>query len=333
MREVSFIKQNKANWLEFENYLYHGKHVAPKRLEELFTQLNNDLAYTQSYYPKSKINTYLNALTSQAYLKLIKPRSAYGSVIHFWKVEVPRVAYVHRRYIYLAFCIFSFLVFIGVLSSLYDETFVRSVLGDKYVDSTMVNIERQDPAAVYTNATAMGDIGSFLGITINNIRVGFLMYITGITLGIGTLKVMLSNCIMLGSFLTMFYKANVLWESMRAIWIHGAMEIFGMVIEAAAGLLLGLGWLFPGSLSRKAAFILKGKESLMLMLSTLPFTIAAGLLEGFVTQLYNEMPVWLALVIILGTLSVIGYYYLIYPIRMYGNQVKTFDEMLLQYEE
>ncbi|MGB1038093.1 MAG: stage II sporulation protein M [Bacteroidia bacterium] len=333
MREVSFIKQNKDNWREFENYLYRGKHVSPSRLSELFTQLNNDLAFAQAYYPKSKVNVYLNSLTSNAYLKMVKPRTSYGSVLEFWRTDVPRVAYKHRKYIYFTFSLFVILMGIGVISSLYDDTFVRSVLGDHYVDSTMENIGNGDPAAVYTNATSMGDIGSFLGITINNIRVGFLMYICGFTMGIGTLKILFSNSIMLGSFLTMFHNANVLGESMTAIWIHGAMEIFGMVIEAAAGFLLGLGWLFPGSLSRKDAFIVTGKESLMLMLSTIPFTIAAGLLEGFVTQLYNDMPQWMALAIIFITLGVISYYYLYYPIKLYGKRGKTFDETFLKYED
>ena len=333
MREVSFIKQNKENWLEFENYLYHGRPLQPNRLTELFTQLNNDLSYAQTYYPKSKVNVYLNSLTAQAFLKITKPKTTYGSIIEFWKIDVPRVTYKHRKYIYLAFAVFLVTVLIGVLSSLYDESFIRSILGDEYVDLTANNIDKGDPAAIYTNATSMGDIGSFLGITINNVRVGFLMYIAGITLGIGTIKILFSNSVMLGSFLTMFYKAEVLAESMSAIWIHGAMEIFGMVIEAGAGLLLGLGWLFPGSLSRKQAFIVTGKESLMIMLSTIPFTIAAGLLEGFVTQLYNEMPLWMALIIIFGTLGIISFYYLVYPVLLHKKSIDTFDEMMLRYEE
>ncbi|MBR9861602.1 stage II sporulation protein M [bacterium] len=325
MREASFIKQNKENWLEFEKYLYHDHKVSAERLSELFVQLNNDLAYTQTFYPKSRVNDYLNALTSNAYLKVVKPKTAYGSVLDFWKHDVPKITYKYRKYIYFTFILFFLMFGIGMISSLYEDGFIRSILGDRYVNLTEENIAHGDPAAIYTNQTGLGDIGSFLGITINNIKVGLLMYIMGITLGIGTIKVLFSNCIMLGSFLTMFYKYDVLAESMRAIWIHGAMEIFGMVIEASAGLLLGIGWLFPGSLTRKQAFMSKGKESLMIVISTIPFTIAAGLMEGFVTQLYNDMPLWLALTIIFGTLAVISYYYLVYPIRYNNRQNLTFE--------
>mgnify|MGYP006076269163 CR=1 FL=1 len=333
LREVSFIKQNKANWLEFENYLYYGKKVQPDRLADLFVQLNNDLAYAQTYYPKSKVNVYLNALASNAYLKVVKPTTVYGSIIDFWTTDVAKITYKYRKLLWASFILFFVILSIGILSALYDESFIRSILGDDYVDSTLENIANGDPAAVYTNGTAYGDIGSFLGITINNIRVGLLLYISGITLGLGTLKILFSNGIMVGSFLTMFYKEGAFAESMSAIWIHGAMEIFGMVIEAAAGLLLGLGWLFPGTLSRKQAFLLTGKESLMIVMSTLPFTIAAGLLEGFITQYYNEMPFGGSLTIILSTLGIIGYYYLIYPIRKYHNTTLRLEDIMVNNEE
>jgi uncharacterized membrane protein SpoIIM required for sporulation len=201
------------------------------------------------------------------------------------------------------------------------------------VDGAQANIRAGDPAAVYTNESYLGNIGSFLGITINNIKVGLLMYVSGISLGLGTLKILFSNSIMLGAFVIMFQQAGVLGLSMSAVWIHGAMEIFAMVIEATAGFILGLSWLFPGSLSRKQAFVQKGKDSLILVLSTIPFTIAAGLLEGFVTQYYNEMSIWLSCTIIIITLSVISYYFLIYPLRKYRGTELNFDKLFLEYDQ
>lgn len=333
MREVSFIKQNKDNWLEFENYLYQGRDVDAHRLSELFDKVTNDLAYAQTYYPKSKVNVYLNALASNAYLKVIKPKTTYGSIISFWREDVPKITYKYRKVIYATFIVFLIMVGIGVLSSLYDESFVRSILGDSYVDKTIENIEKGDPAAVYTNQTVYGDIGSFLAITINNIRVGLLMYISGITMGLGTLKILFSNSIMIGSFITMFHQHDVLAESMTAVWIHGAMEIFSIVIEATAGFILGLGWLFPGALTRKQAFFLTGKESLMIVLSTIPFTIAAGLMEGFITQLYNELPLIISVGIISLTLGIISYYYLIYPVLKYRKTELRLSDIMVDYAD
>ena len=333
MREASFIKQNKDKWLEFENYLYYDLKVEPGKLADLYIQLNNDLAFTQTYYPKSKVNIYLNALASNAYLKIVKPKTAYGSIQKFWKYQVPFLVYKHRKYIYFAFTLFILVLGIGIISSLYDEAFIRAVLGDSYVDLTMQNITTGDPAAIYTNNTRLGDTGSFLGITINNIRVGLLMYISGITMGIGTLKILFSNGVMLGSFLTMFYEAGVFAKSMSAVWIHGSMEIFVMVVEAGMGFLLGLGWLFPGSFTRMQAFKRNGKESLMILLSTIPFTVFAGFLEGFVTQYYNDLHWSFSLTVILTTLGIISYYYLVYPIRLFGRSGLTINDLIGEDEE
>ena len=333
MREASFIKQNKDSWLEFEKYLYYNEKVSAERLSELFVQLNNDLAYAQTYYPKSKVNVYLNALASNAYLKVVKPKTAYGSIIRFWLEEAPLVAYKHRKWIYLTLGLFLVFLFMSILSSVYDESFIRAIMGDSYVDMTEENVKTGDPAAVYTNETFLGDAGSFIAITINNVRVGLLMYISGLLLGVGTFRILFINSIMIGSFMTMFYKFGVLGISMTAVWIHGSMEIFAMMIEAAAGLILGLGWLFPGSLTRKQAFVQTGKESLMLVLSTIPFTISAGLLEGFITQYYNEFPIWISVGIILLTLAIISYYYLVYPVRLYRRRDMKFDKSFLRYLE
>lgn len=333
MREAHFIKQNKEKWLEFEKFLYHEYHISADQLSDLFVQLNNDLAFSQTYYPKSKLNDYLNALASNAYMKITKPKTSYGSVVKFWKEDVPLIVYQRRNYIYFAFCIYIILMLIGVLSSLYDDSFIRSILGDHYVDQSQANINRGDPAAIYNNSTLLGDAGSAIAITINNVRVGFLMYISGITLGLGTFKILFSNSIMVGAFMSMFYKAGIFGKAMSAVYIHGAMELFGMVIEAAAGFLLGLGWLFPSNRTRLEAFIISGKHSVMIVLSTIPFTIAAGLLEGFVTQYYNEMPLVLTLIIILGTLSLISYYYLIYPYIVHKKKYhKTLEDYLDDHE-
>jgi len=54
-------------------------------------------------------------------------------------------------------------------------------------------------------------------------------------------------------------------------------------------------------------------------LSTVPFFIIAGFLEGFVTR-HTEMPDWLAIVIITGSLALIIFYYVMYPYQLHKNQ-------------
>ena len=311
MREVAFIKQNKEKWLEFELAIFGKAKKNPDELANLYIQMMNDLSYAQTYYPKSKTVIYLNYLASQIYQKIYKTkRTEKNRFIEFFKTEVPLLIYDYRRYLLYAFVLFFITVAIGVVSAIYDQNFVRLILGDYYVNMTLENIKKGDPMAVYGSGS---NWGSFVGITMNNLYVGARCYIYGIFFGIGTFYIFLQNCIMLGSFQYFFYEQNVFWKSVRGIWIHGSMEIFAIVIETAAGFILGASILFPKTFSRINSFKIGFKNSFKIFLSTFPFTISAGFLEGFITRYSIQMPNWLSSFIILFTLSVISFYYLIYP--------------------
>lgn len=311
MREVAFIKQNKEKWLEFEQAIFGKAKKNPDELASLYVQLINDLSFAQTYYPKSKTVVYLNHLASITYQKIYKTkREETNRIVRFFKTEVPLIVYQNRRYMLYAFALFFVFTFIGVLSAAKDDTFVRLIMGDDYVNMTLENIEKGNPVAVYKSGS---NWGSAIGITLNNLRVGATSFVLGIFGGVGTVYVLFKNMVMLGSFQYFFYERGVLWESVRGIWIHGCMEIFAIVVEAAAGLMFGAALLFPKTFSRIESLKNGFKNGLKVWFSTIPFTIAAGILEGFVTRYSPDMPLWLNLLIILGTLAAISYYYLIYP--------------------
>ncbi|WP_029268748.1 stage II sporulation protein M [Flavobacterium sp. KJJ] len=311
MREVAFIKQNKEKWLEFELAIFGKAKKNPDELANLYIQMMNDLSYAQTYYPKSKTVIYLNHLASQIYQKIYKTkRTEKNRIVEFFVTEVPLLLYEYKRYLLYAFILFFALVSIGVVSAKYDPDFVRLILGDDYVNMTLENIKKGNPMAVYKSDT---NWGSFVGITFNNLYVGAKCYFFGIFAGILTFYIFMSNCIMLGSFQYFFYEQGVFWKSVRGIWIHGSMEIFAIVIETAAGFILGASILFPKTFSRLNSFKIGFKNSFKIYLSTIPFTIAAGFLEGFITRYANEMPNWLSVSIILFTLGIISFYYLVYP--------------------
>jgi uncharacterized membrane protein SpoIIM required for sporulation len=321
MREVAFIKQNKEKWLNFEKAIFGKTLKNPDELASLYIHLVNDLSFAQTYYPKSKTILYLNNLAAKAFQKIYKTkREDTNRFVHFWKIEVPLIVYQYRRYVFYAFAIFLSFVAIGALSAAHDDTFVRLILGDHYVNMTLENIEAGDPVAVYKSGS---NWGSAFGITLNNLYVGIQSFVYGVFGGIGTGLVLLYNGIMLGAFQFFFYKEGVLWESVRGIWIHGSMEIFAIVIEGAAGLILGASILFPKTYSRMTSFKMGMKDGVKILISTFPFTIAAGCLEGYVTRYSNTMPQWLSVGIIIITLSLISFYYLIYPYLVHKKLKQT----------
>ncbi|SHG95936.1 stage II sporulation protein M [Flagellimonas flava] len=314
MREAAFVKQNKDKWVAFENVLNNTGQLQPDELSDLYIEITDHLSYAKTFYPKSNTEFYLNTLASQAHQKIYKTkRESKNRIVTFWKTEFPSMFHNHHRELLIAFLVFTFFSLVGAFSSANEGDFVRSILGDGYVNMTLENIEKGDPMAVYKQ---QGEFNMFLGITINNIKVAVYAFAFGIFLGIGTLYIMLQNGIMLGSFQYFFYEKGLLWESVRTIWIHGTIEISVIIIAGCAGLVMANGMLFPGTYTRLESFKRGVKNGLKIMVSTVPFFILAGFLEGFVTR-HTEMPDWLAVLIIASSLYLIIFYYILYP-----NQLK-----------
>ncbi|KFF11622.1 membrane protein [Chryseobacterium soli] len=315
MREVYFIKQNKEKWLGIEQVIQGKIKKNPDDLSSLYINLINDLSFAQTYYPKSNTTVYLNHLSSQIFQKIYKTkRVEENRLLYFFKTEAPLLVYQYRRYLMYAFIFFILFTSIGVLSAIYDKDFTNIILGEGYVNETIENIKKGNAVGVYQSGSTWG---STIGIIFNNIGVGAKLYLYGIAGGIGTLYALLSNSVMLGSFQYFFYDYGALMDSARGIWLHGVFEIFSMVVEAMCGLILGASILFPKTLSRFNSFKSGFKDSFKIFLSTVPFTICAGIIEGYVTRHALKMPLILNLIIIFGSLVIIGFYYFIYPSIVY----------------
>jgi len=317
MREAAFVKQNKDKWLKFENVISNKSQIHPNELSNLYIEVTDHLSYAQTFYPGSKTLEYLNHIASQSHQIIYKSKKESSKrFITFFTEEFPLLMYQYQKQLLIAFLTFMLFAIIGAYSAANDGTFVRSILGDGYVNMTLENIENKDPMHVYKE---QGAFNMSLGITINNIKVGLLAYIYGVIFSIGSLMIIMRNAIMVGSFQYFFFGQGVGWESVRTIWIHGTIEISVIIIAGCAGMVLGNSIMFPKTYTRLDSFVIGVKNSLKIILSTIPFFIIAGFLEGYVTR-HTEMPDWLAIFIIGISLALIVFYYVIYPRQLYIKQ-------------
>lgn len=314
MREAAFVKQNKEKWIAFEKAITLKAAISPDDLANGYIHLTNDLAYAQTYYAESKTLLYLNTLASMAHQKIYRnKREDRNRFMDFWAREFPLFFKQYHKTLGVAFLIFLFAAAIGSISALHDSTFLRLILGDAYVNETLNNIAEGDPTAIYKGGS---EIGSFLGITINNIRVAMLAFAFGVITSIGTAYILFSNGVMLGAFITFFYTRDVFFEANKQIWLHGTIEISVIIIAGCAGLIMGNSILFPGTYSRRVSFMKGARDGLKVVISTIPFFIIAGFIEGFITR-YSEMPAWLSFTIIGASLALILFYYIAYPIILH----------------
>jgi uncharacterized membrane protein SpoIIM required for sporulation len=308
MREGQFIKQNLDRW---ENYQQPTED--PDEVAKRFTYLVDDLSYAKTFYPHGNTIKYINSIAAGIYLSIYRNKKEKKQrLITFWTTELPLVIRKHHKLLLFTFLFFISFVFLGVFSAYNDQTFVRSVLGDGYVDMTERNIANGDPFGVYKNGNSLA---MFLYIAFNNIRVAFLCYSLGVFLGIGTLYFLFQNGLMVGVFEYMFFHHNIGVQSILVVFTHGTLELSAIVIAGCAGLIIGNSLLFPGTYTRLQSLKQAAKDSVKIIISLVPIFIVAAFFEGFVTR-HTEMPLWLSITVLSLSASFITWYFVIYPIRV-----------------
>ncbi len=308
MREGQFIKQNLERW---ENYQQPTED--PDEVAKRFTYLVDDLSYAKTFYPHGNTIKYINGIAANIYLSIYRnKKEKKHRLFSFWTSELPLVIRKHHKLLLFTFIFFISFVFLGVFSAYNDQTFVRSVLGDKYVDMTERNIANGDPFGVYKNGNSLA---MFLYIAFNNIRVAFLCYSMGIFAGIGTLFFLFQNGLMVGVFEYMFFHHHIGLQSILVVFIHGTLELSAIVIAGCAGLITGNSLLFPGTYTRLQSLKHAARDSVKIVISLVPIFVVAAFFEGFVTR-HTEMPLWLSISILALSASFIAWYFVIYPIRV-----------------
>lgn len=311
MREGLFIKKNIDKWRKYQ----YEETTDPDEMAQQFTELVNDLGYSKTFYPHSKVTQYLNDLASRIYLSIYKNKREETSRIgRFFKTELPLTVRKHHREILYAFLIFIGFAIMAAFSSAHDESFVRGVLGDGYVEMTEENIAKGDPFGVYKQTNALN---MFAYIALNNIYISFQVFVWGLFLGLGSVYELFTNGIMVGSFQYYFFAKHLGWPSVLVIWIHGTLEISSIILSGAAGLIIGNSILFPGSHKRLHSLMRGAKDGLKLMIAIVPLLLIAAFLEGFVTRYsYSSMPRWTSILILAASFTFIMWYFVWYPIQV-----------------
>lgn len=308
MREGQFIKRNIDRWKNYEE-----PSEDPDEIARRFTYLVDDLSYAKTFYPFSNTVKYINGLAANIYVSIYKnKREKRSRFLSFWTTELPLIVAKYHKTLFYTFLFFAAFVCIGVFSSAHDQSFVRAVLGDGYVDMTERNIATGDPFGVYKQ---QNELSMFLRIAFNNIRVAFYCFAMGIFAGVGTLYVLFQNGLMLGVFEHLFFKHGLGIQSLLVVFIHGTLEISAIVIAGSAGMIIGNAILFPKTFTRLQSVTRAARDAVKIVAALVPIFIVAAFFEGFVTR-HTDMPVWLSMTILALSLLFILWYFVFYPKKL-----------------
>lgn len=323
MKEEKFIRQHKNNWKELEDLTSlfaknrPGK-LPPEKVERfllLFRRVSHHLAFARTHYPESKTVDYLNTLIGSAHnhvyaVKKISPRS----VPYLLFNKIPRMLYRYRWYIATSTLCFLLGALVSTVLVTYDPELAGLFLPESYAS---IGQEGELGAGEWNYAL----MSSY--IMVNNISVALKAFVFGITLGLGTIYILLLNGSLLGALTTLIYQNGTPLEYWSLILPHGIIELTAIFISGGAGLLVARSILIPGKYSRKDALIKAAKKAVTLLAGVMLMLIIAGLIEGFFTPLDITPGFKLGFACLTGVLLVV-YFFLPHLTEKPENQ-KTQD--------
>ncbi len=309
MREALFIKKNKERWLKTET----EPPTSPDEMAGSFTQMVDDLAYAKTFYANSKTVQYLNKQAAKIYLSIYRNRKEETSRLKtFWKYELPLTIQKHHKTLLFSFVLFTLFFLLGFFVSQQDMNVARDFFGDGYVDQTIENIEKDNPFGIYEGGNPLL---MWLGIMVNNIKVAFLFFVSGIFAGIPTMYKLAETGAMVGIFDELFASHGYGLQFWLVVFVHGTLEITAIIVAGAAGFVLGKSYLFPGTKKRMEAFREGAKDGVKIMIGIMPVFIVAAFFEGLITRLYNDAP-WFTTMVTAASAIFVVWYFILYPLKL-----------------
>lgn len=285
MRESQFISTNKDKWKSIDEKVKSGN-MSAKDLEEAYIELSEDLSLARTRYPNRSVRVYLNNQLSFLYRKIfLSNRFSFKSIGRFYSLTVLKSAALAKNFLLASLLILGLGFATGWIGSLADKDFGEMVLGEHYMSITNSNIENGDPLGIYKYEDANS---MFFGIFKNNFKVALLFIAFGALAIVGTVYLLFINGLVLGVFTWIFYSKGLQNEFILTVFMHGALEIMGMVIEGAAGMMIGYGLIFPGKYKRSTAFQIYSVHAIRLFIACIPIILVAAFIESYITR-YTEL--------------------------------------------
>jgi uncharacterized membrane protein SpoIIM required for sporulation len=117
----------------------------------------------------------------------------------------------------------------------------------------------------------------------NNIGVTFAAFASGMTAGVLTVLLLVSNGVMFGAAVGLFESldvAHVIWAFVAP---HGVVELFAICVAAGGAFHLAAAILLPGALTRREAMVIRGRRAIRLIAAATMLLVVAGAIEGFIS--------------------------------------------------
>ncbi len=287
-----FIQQNESTWIRLDE-LTRTARKSPSRLEpqeldefvSLYQRTSGHLTRVQTVYRDDGLKARLTRSVAEASAVLYgAPQSAGRTFTNFFAYTFPAAVHYNRRFILLS-ALFFFVPMFAVAAWLANSD---AALEAAIPEAAREALIEEDFEAYYSSEASSAFATR---VTLNNIQVSFFAFALGVTLGLGTIGVLILNGINVGFALGAFASVGEQPKFWGLILPHGFLELTAVIIAGAAGLRIGWTILVPGDRSRVAALSEEGRRASVLIIGLILAFVVAGLIEGFVSGSAIDTPI------------------------------------------
>ncbi|WP_163539430.1 stage II sporulation protein M [Gracilibacillus sp. YIM 98692] len=300
MQLNQFIKQYRAEWQRLEELTTLLQKNQSKDVIESFQhtyqKVSQQLAFSQTYFPKDEVTVYLNEIVSKAHNVLYQSeQSSFKQISYFISTKFVGLLLEQWKAIIVAMLLFAFGGLASFFAVVENPMHIYGILPEEMVQGVEPEQLGIDPHAV--DASVMS-----AEIMTNNIQVAILAFAGGITFGILTVYLLIYNGILVGALAGLFWNHSNSYAFWAYIVPHGVVELAAIFIAGGAGLLMGYKLFVPGQYTRKYQLKMQAMRSVQLLLGTIPLFVIAGIIEGFITpaNLSLEMKYFVAITTAVG---------------------------------
>lgn len=295
IRESLAIVASKAHrWTEFSTQLdgvkkkglanLNGEEVS--KFADNYRAVSNDLAQLQTASRGKTSNSvyYLSRLVASAHSILYRQKKqTFSAVINFIVADIPKE--IRRSWLPVLLAMSMFMV---PAAATYVLILQKPERADRFVGIGM-KLRAEEGIKRKKEGKGYIEVGSFSqpilasGVITNNIRVSAMAFASGITAGIGTALVLITNGVSISSSVAYYHTKDILDLILLFIAPHGVLELFAVFLTGGGGFLIAAAILFPKHRSRKQAFIENGKRAVTLLAGAVLLMFIAGVIEGNVS--------------------------------------------------
>lgn len=229
---------------------------------------------------------YLNRLVAGAHNLLYRRRAvAPAEVVRFLFFTVPQEIRRSSRAVALAALLLFVPMAVTAFAVRRDPEAAAAFLPPAMFDRAEDGVRAAREGGGYIDVPEIHRPVMATGIISNNVQVAFLAFASGITAGILTLWVLVSNGFSIGAIFGLYAAKGIFPLILAFVAPHGVLELTAICVAGAGGLLMGEAVFLPGPRTRRRALVENARRAATLVAGATFLLLFAGLLEGFVSPI------------------------------------------------